>query len=213
MQALVVPAQAVVGGVLVLTELNPYVRALHFLVSFPILLAAVALLRRVLDGPPDRAPLVRREMRWLTAALLLVTSAVVVVGALATGTGPHGGDPGAGRIPLSPESVTQAHADLVWLLVGIVLSSVVVTRILRAPARVGRTIGVLVVLIAGQGVLGYVQYFTGVPPTLVALHMLGAALLFATAAWAHLSTTGPVQSTERTAAVTTTSMVNTSTTL
>jgi len=190
-QALVVPVQAVVGGVLVLTELNPYVRALHFLVSFPITLSAAALLRRTLDGLAARGPLVRVEMRWLTSALLLVTSAVVVVGALVTGTGPHAGDPRASaRIPLDPQAVIQVHTDLVWILVGLAAATAVTARIIPTPAPVRRSISCLIALIAVQAVLGYVQYFTGVPSVLVALHMLGAALLFTTAAWIHLSTTG-----------------------
>lgn len=190
-QALVVPVQAVVGGVLVLTELNPYVRALHFLVSFPITLSAAALLRRTLDGLAARGPLVRVEMRWLTSALLLVTSAVVVVGALVTGTGPHAGDPRASaRIPLDPQAVIQVHTDLVWILVGLAAATAVTARIIPTPAPVRRSISCLIALIAVQAVLGYVQYFTGVPSVLVALHMLDAALLFTTAAWIHLSTTG-----------------------
>jgi cytochrome c oxidase assembly protein subunit 15 len=81
-QALVVPVQAVVGGLLVLSDRNPYLRALHFLASFPILLAAAALLRRTLDGTGPRVPLVRRELRLLTAGLLSAASVVLIAGAL-----------------------------------------------------------------------------------------------------------------------------------
>jgi len=189
-QALVVPVQAVVGGILVLTDLNPYVRALHFLVSFPITLAAAALARRTLDGPADRGVLVRAELRWLTGALLAVTSAVVIVGALVTGTGPHAGDPRAARLPLDPQAITQVHADLVWILIGLALATAVTARMTATPPAVRRGTGLLIALIAAQAVIGYLQYFTGVPATLVALHMLGAALLFTAAAWIHLSTSG-----------------------
>lgn len=192
LQALVVPVQAVVGGILVLTDLNPYIRALHFLVSFPITLAAAALARRALDGPADVAALVRPELRWLTGGLLAVTAAVVIVGALVTGTGPHAGDPRASaRLPLDPQAITQVHADLVWILLGLGVATAVAVRMAPAPAAIRRSISILIALIAAQAVIGYLQYFTGDPAGLVALHMLGAALLFTAAAWIHLSTTGP----------------------
>ncbi|GAA2919736.1 MULTISPECIES: COX15/CtaA family protein [Streptomyces] len=191
-QALVVPAQALIGGILVLTDLNPYVRSLHFLVSFPILLAATALLRRTRDGTSPRAATTRGELRLLTAGLLATVSAVLAVGALVTGTGPHAGDPKAARLPFDPAALTQIHTDLVYLLLGLTLATTITARALRAPQPVQRGSIVLVALIAAQGLLGYVQYHTRVPPLLVALHMLGAGLIFVTAAWTHLSTTGPV---------------------
>lgn len=190
-QALVVPAQAVIGGVLVLTHLNPWVRTLHFLVSFPITFAAVAILRLILDGRGPRRRLVRPELRVLTGALLGVSAAVLVAGALVSGTGPHAGDPGSPRLPLDPQTVTQVHADLVWLLVGLTLSAALVGRLQHAPASVRRPLTWLPALIVVQGALGYVQYFTGAPPLLVGLHMLGAAVIFTLAGWSHVSSSGP----------------------
>lgn len=189
-QALVVPAQAVVGGVLVLTQLNPYVRTLHFLISFPIAFAAAALLRRVLDGPGTREPVTGPELRLLVGALVATAAAVTVVGALVTGTGPHAGDPRSSRLPFDPRDITQFHADLVFLLLGLVLATVVTAR--HAPTRVRRPLTVTVVLVLAQGLLGYVQYYTGVPPLLVGLHMLGATLVFTTVAWTYLSSVAPV---------------------
>ncbi len=193
-QALVVPAQAVIGGILVLTDLNPYVRTLHFLVSFPIMLAAAALLRRTRDGVGARTVLVRPQLRLLTAGLLGIASAVLVAGTLVTGTGPHAGDPQAARLPFDPQPLTQVHANLVYLLLGLAAATAVTARVVSAPHRVRRGVGVTIALILAQGVLGYVQYYTGVPPILVGLHMLGAALIFITAVWTHLSTAGPVSS-------------------
>ncbi|MFI0778802.1 heme A synthase [Streptomyces sp. NPDC021212] len=187
-QALAVPAQAVVGGLLVLTDLNPYVRALHFLNSFPLLLAALALLHRTKDDIGRRAIPVRRELRLLTAGLLATTSVVLVLGTLVTGTGPHGGDPQADRLPLAPDTLTQIHTDLVYLLLGLTLATAVAARALHAPQPVQRGITITIALIAGQGVLGHAQYHAGVPPLLVGLHMLGAGLVFCAAAWTHLRT-------------------------
>ena len=184
-QALVVPIQAVVGGLLVLTGLNPYVLILHFLASFPLVIAAAALLQRVRGTV---ATPVRRELRLLTGALLASSAAVLVVGTLVTGTGPHAGDQKVARLPFNPRDITQLHADLVFLLVGLTLATVVAARALSAPPVVQRGTTILVGLVVAQGGLGYLQYFTGVPPVLVVLHVLGASLVFTTAAWVHLAT-------------------------
>ena len=184
-QAMVVPLQAVVGGLLVLSGLNPYVLVLHFLASFPLIAAAAALLQRVRGTVA--AP-VRRELRLLTGALVASSALVLAVGTLVTGTGPHAGDPKVARMPFNPRDITQLHADLVFLLVGLTLATVVAARALGAPAVVQRGTTALVGLIVAQAGLGYLQYFTGVPPVLVALHVLGASLVFSTAAWVHLAT-------------------------
>ncbi len=191
-QVLVVPVQAVVGGLLVLSGLNPWVLIAHFLVSFPILLAAAALVRRALDGPTEpRRRLVRPELRWLTAGLLASTVAVLALGSLVTGTGPHAGSEAVASLPFSPRAVTQLHADAVFLLVGLTLATAVAARALHAPRGVRRSVAALVGLEVAQAALGYVQYFTGTPPLLAGVHVLTAAVVFAVAAWAHLSTSGP----------------------
>ena len=189
-QAAVVPLQAVVGGLLVLTGLNPYVLIVHFLASFPLILGAVALLQRVDAGAVPYGVLVRRELRWLTGGLVLASSAVLVVGTLVTGTGPHAGDPKVDRLPFDPRDVTQLHADLVYLLVGLTLATAVAARLAGASRSVVRAVSALVGLIVAQGALGYWQYYNGVPPLAVGLHVLGATLVFTLAAWAHLATSG-----------------------
>jgi heme a synthase len=194
-QALVVPLQAVLGGLLVLSHLNPYVLPLHFLVSFPLTLAALALVRQVRDGAGPRGPLVRAELRWLTGGLVAAAGLVLVAGTLVTGTGPHAGDKDVRRMPFDPRDVTQLHADLVFLLVGLTIATVVAARALGAPPAVRRAVAWLVGLIVAQGALGYVQYYNGVPALLAGVHVLGASLVFAVAAWAHLSTSGSVPAT------------------
>ena len=197
-QVLVVPLQAVIGGILVLTGLNPYVLIGHFLVSFPLLLAAAALVRRCLDGPAEpRALLVRPELRLLTGALLLSTTVVLALGSVVTGTGPHAGSNDVARLPFDPRSVTQLHADAVYLLVGLTLATALAARALAAPAAVRGSVRALVLLEVAQGALGYAQYFSGTPPLLAGVHVLSAAVIFATAAWAHVSTRGPLPTSAR----------------
>ena len=195
-QAAVVPLQAVIGGLLVLSGLNPYVLILHFLTSFPLVYGAAALLHAVRkDRPRTSQPWTTHPetthpettqplLRPLSAGLIAVSSVVLVLGTLVTGTGPHAGDPKVARLPFNPRDVTQLHADGVYLLVGLVLATVLVAW--STPYR--RWGLVLLGLVVAQGALGYWQYFTGVPPVLVVLHVLGSALVFTTAVWLHLTT-------------------------
>ena len=182
-QAAVVPLQAVIGGLLVLSGLNPYVLILHFLTSFPLVYAAAALLRRVLGPRNGDAESVDHLLRWLGGGLVAATAAVLVLGTLVTGTGPHAGDPKVERLPFSPRDVTQLHADAVYLLVGLSLATLLVAWRTRLRPWALTVVG----LIVAQGGVGYWQYFTQVPPILVGIHVAGATLIFTTTAWIQLT--------------------------
>jgi cytochrome c oxidase assembly protein subunit 15 len=185
-QALVVPLQAVIGGLLVLSGLNPYVLIVHFLTSFPLVFAAAALLRRLLADPTPH-PLLHR----LTTGVVAAVSLVLVLGTLVTGTGPHAGDPKVERLPFDPREVTQLHADGVWLLSGLVLATLVVAW---RTAYQAWALALLALLTAQAG-LGYWQYFHGVPAGAVALHVALATGVFTVASWLALSTRArPVRS-------------------
>lgn len=173
-----VAAQAVIGGITVLTGLSPATVALHFCVSAAIVAVSTVLLVRA--GQPDgpRAPVVRAEVWWTGIALAALTAVVVVLGTVVTGSGPHSGDSGANaRFGLDPRAVSWLHADAVLVWFGVLLVLLVALRLTDAPAAARRA--ALVVLGVGllQGVIGYVQYLTGLPVVAVALHMLGACLL------------------------------------
>ena len=182
--ALAVPLQAVIGGITVLTDLNPWVVALHFLASM-VMIGVCTYALDVLRGP-DRAPaatLVRR-VALATFAVLWVT---LYLGTVVTGSGPHSGDLDSRRNGLDPETVSRVHALVVYVLVALVVALLVLTR--RTGARVAtRAATLLLVVTLLQGVIGYVQYFNDLPELLVATHMLGAALLSAAGTWAVLST-------------------------
>lgn len=169
--ALSIPAQAVLGGITVLSHLNPWVVSLHLVFSLAIIALAVAFLWRI-DGPLPRPSL----LGWLTFA---AAWAVLYAGTVVTGAGPHAGDIHARRNGLSPLQTSQFHADLVFLLVGLTLAMLVLDR--------SRAVRWLFGLEVAQGVIGFVQYFTHLPIVLVALHVLGAALVSAAAAWVLLA--------------------------
>lgn len=177
-QPFYIVGQAIVGGLTVLTKLNPAVVSLHFLLSVPLVAAAFALYTRAGEGTGAVVPVVREELRWLGRGLVAVVLALVVVGTLVTGSGPNGGDPGAPRYGFNVQDVAQLHADLVWLTVGLTFALLLALRLTDAPARATRAAAILLGVELAQGALGYVQYFLGVPQLLVMLHVLGAALVW-----------------------------------
>ena len=173
--ALGIPLQAVIGGITVLTDLNPWIVAGHFLLSMAMIMVCVALVDELRSPQREAAPLVPRVLAWATLASGCV---VLYLGTVVTGAGPHAGDTESPRNGLDPATVSQLHAISVYVLVALTVTLLVVA--LRGGHRWLATVTALVLLIEVlQGVLGWVQYLLDLPVALVALHMLGAALLAA----------------------------------
>ncbi len=171
-----IPAQALLGGVTVLTGLNPWTVAAHFLLSM--VLVAVATVLWLCSREPGVGQLVvRRPFALLATGIAVTVAAVLVVGTVVTGSGPHSGDPEAGRTGFDPELVSQLHADVVFLLIGLTVALLVALAATDSPGRVRRAARDLLVVELLQGVIGYVQYFTHLPALLVLLHMAGAVLI------------------------------------
>ncbi|RBY97809.1 heme A synthase [Blastococcus sp. TF02-8] len=191
-----IPAQALLGGVTVLTGLNPWTVAAHFLVSAVLVALATTLWLRSRE-PGVGHVLVRRPFELLTWGIAAVTAAVLVVGTVVTGSGPHSGDvddakvPTGDRIGIDTELISQLHADVVFLLIGLTVALLVALHATDSPGRVRRAARDLLVVELAQGVVGYVQYFTDLPIALVLLHMAGAVLITAFAARLVWSVNGP----------------------
>jgi cytochrome c oxidase assembly protein subunit 15 len=191
-----IPAQALLGGVTVLTGLNPWTVAAHFLVSIVLIALATVLWLRSRE-PGVGQPLLRRPLALLVTGIAAVTAVVLVLGTLVTGSGPHSGDvddddvPTGDRMGFDVELVSQLHADAVFLLIGLTVALLVALYATDAPGRVKRAARDLLVVQLAQGVVGYVQYFTDLPIALVLLHMLGAVLVTAYTARLVWSVRGP----------------------
>lgn len=184
-----VAAQAVVGGVIVLLHLHPGWVSAHFLVSAGLVAVSAVLLYRSDEGDGAPTATVGRGERGLVRALLVVLVPVVVLGVIVTGAGPHSGDENVGyRFAVDPAAMTRAHALSVWVFLGILV--VLLLRVRRAgfPPRARRAALVVLGVTLAQGVIGYVQFFTGLPELLVGLHMLGAGLLVAATVWLGMTT-------------------------
>lgn len=185
-----IPAQALIGGVTVKTGLNPWVVAFHLLVSLAIIGLAVRLLRS-LDGPLP--PAHDDKLTWLAWATFGGAWSVLYVGTVVTGSGPHAGDLDAKRTGLDPATVSQLHADLVFLFVGMTVGLLLALVAAGGRSRAVRAVSVLLGVELAQGAIGFVQYATDLPVLLVGLHLLGAALVSATVTWTLLEVRHPAE--------------------
>lgn len=183
-----IPAQAVLGGITVLTGLNPWTVMGHFLLSMVLIGLAVVLHHRAGEGDLAPRPVVPPLLRRLTYGLLAVTAVTLALGTVVTGSGPHSGDPEAGRTGFDPATVSQLHADSVMLLVGLTVGLYIALRAMRADPALTRAVGVLLAVELAQGLVGYLQYFTGLPVLLVAVHLIGACLVLIAAVRVVLAT-------------------------
>jgi len=171
--ALGIPFQGVIGGITVLTNLNPWVVALHLLLSMGLIAGSVLLVVQVRGSVGTPAPARSVALTRLTFAVLLV---VVYLGTIVTGSGPHAGDADSPRNGLDPQVMSHIHAAGVYVLVGLTLVTLVALR----GTAAGRVALLLLVAELLQGTIGFVQYFTDLPVALVAAHLVGAAILVAT---------------------------------
>jgi heme a synthase len=173
--------QAALGGIVVLTDLDPVWVAVHFLFSMALVAASVALYARCIEGRGPTRLLVPRELWLFACGAVGVLCLMVAAGTVVTGTGPLAGAREVPRFHLPLSGVTQLHADIGWLLAGLTIALVLGLRLLGAPRRAVRTGWVLLGLIGTQGVIGYTQYFTGLPAGLVWFHVAGATAIWITA--------------------------------
>lgn len=181
-------AQAVLGGVTVLLSLNPAVVGLHLLLSMVLVAVSTALVYRFDEGDTRPEPLVPPRTRAIAGVLALAAAVVLALGVVVTGAGPHGGDTEvAFRFAVDPVLVARLHAGAVWVFLAVLAALLVALVRGGAPARARRAAVVLLATTLAQGLIGYVQYFTGLPEVLVGMHMLGAALLTAATTWTWLT--------------------------
>jgi cytochrome c oxidase assembly protein subunit 15 len=167
-----VPFQAVIGGISVLTDLNPWVVSLHMILSMLLVSASMLLVVRIRSGQDVAWPVLTKR---LVLATYLVLWAAVYLGTVVTGAGPHAGDADAPRNGLDPHVMSHVHAASVYLLVALTVAACVTLRDTPA-ARIAIT---LLLVELAQGTVGFVQYFTDLPIALVATHLVGAAALIA----------------------------------
>lgn len=184
-----VVAQILLGAAVVLGALDPRLTMGHFLLSM-VLVANAVVLRHRADGRFDDEAATTVQPRRLTGhrlanGLVALAAMVLVAGTIVTATGPHGGDDRAARLSFDLPTVARLHSSSVWLLLATLLASLVVAtrRGDRLYRRGLQRMGAVALL---QGGVGYLAYFSGARPAIVALHLLGATLLWVAAIDARL---------------------------
>ncbi|HWE67573.1 MAG TPA: COX15/CtaA family protein [Acidimicrobiales bacterium] len=176
-------AQAVLGGIVVYTKLNPYLVMVHFYATMLLLVDAVVLVHRSRrDYSPGSARLIiPRVLLRLHYGVLAVLAVVIGAGTATTGAGPHAGDASgqqvAKRIPIALRDMAELHSSLVLLLVGLTVGLVVGLHVADVPERVRRTGRILLIIMVAQAAVGYTQYFTHLPALLVEVHLVGVTVL------------------------------------
>lgn len=172
--------QAILGGITVLTKLHPLTVATHFLVSIGLITIAYNLYWRASESGYKSFSLNTPELfRRGTQLHTLLALLVIVVGTLVTGSGPHAGDSGeVERLPLDPRNITWLHADLVFLYIGLTIGLYIAARALNLSAKITNAVKLVLLVSAAQGLIGYIQYFTGLPWVLVAFHIAGSCALW-----------------------------------
>ena len=170
--------QIVIGGIVVLTGLNPYANMAHFLVSLVLVANAFVLYRRSGDQPityfregPARIVVAIRLVA-VSSALALVTGTVV------TATGPHAGDENAVRFGFALTSVARVHSVTVLITIALIIFLAVRAKQMNGDSSTRDAVQALLLAAVFQGAVGYVQYFNGVPVVLVAVHIVGAIALW-----------------------------------
>jgi cytochrome c oxidase assembly protein subunit 15 len=189
-------AQAVLGGLTVLFELQPPLVMAHFLLSLVLLTNALVLYQRASEPPGPGRSIVDRRVRALDRALLLVAAIVVTTGTVVTATGPHGGDRKAKRFAFDLPTVARIHGISVLVFLTLVLATFWMLRRTRGPVSVQRRLGILLVVLVVQAAIGYIQYFNDIPELLVGFHIAGATLVWSAVVWFTLGLTvreGPAE--------------------
>ncbi len=182
-------AQALLGGVTVLTGLHPLIVGAHLLLSMVIIAGCVVLVHRAAEpGDQPVRRLVRGEIRVLSQVLVATAAVVIVLGTIVTGAGPHSGDTDVEhRLDIDVRTAAWLHADVVLLFVGLLVAMWLALRLTDGPAPARWWSHALLALAVVQGVVGYTQWFAGVPWALVALHMFLACLVWVATLKTHLS--------------------------
>ncbi|MEU3404300.1 COX15/CtaA family protein [Streptomyces sp. NPDC006670] len=178
-QFALVMGNAVLGGITVLTGLNPYSVAGHFLLATSLITVTTITWQRTREGDGAPRPRVPGPVRKLSWALIATTLVLIAAGTVVTGSGPHAGDKSEiKRMPFDWATTAHVHAIAAWLVCALGVAMWLVLRVVDAPADTRARARDLLVVLLAQGAIGYVQFFTSLPEALVAVHMLGSCLVW-----------------------------------
>lgn len=168
--------QAVFGGITVLTGLNPFTVMFHFLLSIVLVAISTIIYRFWSKSNPIKiqSKLIRNYIKFFT----LIGFAVITLGTITTGSGPHSGDEIAARFNIDTRTIAWIHADSVLLFIGLLIGLILLVRTNNTYKSLSKSLNSLFILCIIQGFIGYTQWFTNLPWILVGFHVLGSVLIW-----------------------------------
>lgn len=189
-------AQIILGGLVVLFKLNPYLVGFHFLLTILVVADAIVMYHRAgladADAAAPATPTVGRDLIWLGRLLLGTLAVLSTIGTVVAGAGPHAGAPSTAtspikRIPIAFRDIAEVHVDVALFLIGLTLAALFAFHHAKAPERVQRGARLMLEIEFVQGILGYTQYFLHDNPVVVEFHLAGVTVLWVVAVGFYLA--------------------------
>ena len=168
--------QAVLGGITVLTGLNPFTVMFHFLLSIILVAISTIIYKFWSRSKPVKisSTLIKNYIKFFS----LIGFIVIVLGTITTGSGPHSGDEIAARFNIDTRIIAWIHADSVLLFIGLLIGLIILSHTNQELKSLSKNLNTLFILCIVQGVIGYTQWFTNLPWVLVGFHVLGSVLIW-----------------------------------
>ena len=168
--------QAVLGGITVLTGLNPFTVMFHFLLSIILVAISTIIYKFWAVTKPTKisSTLIKNYIKFFS----LIGFIVIVLGTITTGSGPHSGDEIAARFNIDTRIIAWIHADSVLLFIGLLIGLIILSRTNQELKSLSKNLNTLFILCIVQGFIGYTQWFTNLPWVLVGFHVLGSVLIW-----------------------------------
>lgn len=168
--------QAVLGGITVLTGLNPFTVMFHFLLSIILVAISTIIYKFWSISKPVKisSKLIKNYIKFFS----LIGFIVIVLGTITTGSGPHSGDEIAARFNIDTRIIAWIHADSVLLFIGLLIGLIILSHTNQELKSLSKNLNTLFILCIVQGVIGYTQWFTNLPWVLVGFHVLGSVLIW-----------------------------------
>jgi cytochrome c oxidase assembly protein subunit 15 len=182
--------QAVLGGITVLTGLNPFTVMAHFLLSIILVGISVKIYNYFNDKRISKS--LPKIVDNYVKIVILVGFSVITLGTVTTGSGPHSGDEIAARFNLDLRVIAWLHADTVLLFIGLIIGLLVITKLNSESNHLYKMTRTLFIICLLQGFIGYVQWFNDLPWVLVSLHVIGAVITWIAIANLALYSSNPV---------------------
>ena len=165
--------QGVLGGITVLTNLNPISVASHYLLSTILIAAATSLFTRRHRAAVKKISPLQPDV--FSRLHVVLSALVVILGTIVTGAGPHAGDIDAPRLHIRIQSAALLHGISVALLIALTLAFFLARQ---TSEQTKKLLAIFALLTIAQGAIGWIQYIQGVPELLVAAHLAGSTLVW-----------------------------------